>query len=116
MDTFQLAKFYDKAHIFRAKYWRINFALGRWTTTVPRYRGARGKVMSHGANKLHMPYLNISIYCYNLLIPFSDLLKRPIFSEFIELWQNYMFRLVALFTYANGMINDHKSSHKQTKD
>ena len=59
MDTFQLAKFYDKAHIFRAKYGRINFALGRWTTTVPRYRGARGKVMSYGANKLHMPYLTI---------------------------------------------------------
>ena len=34
MGTFQLAKFYDKAHIFRAKYGRIDFALGRWTTTV----------------------------------------------------------------------------------
>ena len=34
MGTFQLAKLYDKAHIFRAKYGRINFALGRWTTTV----------------------------------------------------------------------------------
>ena len=51
-----------------------------------------------------------------MLLPFSDLLKRPIFSEFIVLWQNYMFRLVALITYANGMINDHKSSYKQTTD
>ena len=34
MGTFQLAKFYDKAHIFRAEYGRIDFALGRWTTTV----------------------------------------------------------------------------------
>ena len=34
MGTFQLFKLYDKAHIFRAKYGRIDFALGRWTTTV----------------------------------------------------------------------------------
>ena len=27
-------KFYDKAHIFRAKYGSIDLALGRWTTTV----------------------------------------------------------------------------------
>ena len=32
MGTFR--KFYDKAHIFRAKYGSIDFALGRWTTTV----------------------------------------------------------------------------------
>ena len=32
MGTF--CKFYDKAHIFRAKYGSIDFALGRWTTTV----------------------------------------------------------------------------------
>ena len=32
MGTF--SKFYDKVHIFRAKYGSIDFALGRWTTTV----------------------------------------------------------------------------------
>ena len=34
MGTFQLAQFYDKAHIFMANNGRIDFALGRWTTTV----------------------------------------------------------------------------------
>ena len=43
MGTFQLAKFYDKAHIFGAKYGRIN--LGTWTTTVHHRRQNAPKSM-----------------------------------------------------------------------
>ena len=37
---------------------------GFYPSPVPSIGGSiRGKVMSHEANKLHMPYLTISIYC-----------------------------------------------------